>query len=319
MAFEIISPNMMLPVPSAGNTSGPQYALDVNNCLTIIDQHDHSPGHGVSITPAGLYINQELSMVGNDLTQTRSVRFLSNPSPIGGGNDLNCAYVSGVDLYYTDGDGNIIQITQGGGIAGSPGSIANLVSPASASYVALSAKFVFQSDANTPADIDGASYILRNLIANSKALTLSPPNSMAADYSIVLPSLPSVTSFVTMDNSGNMSTALPQTKVIQANANSAYNLSIVRGTTNGVGTSTGEGFVLNRVGVGTYSVVFTTIFADVPAVSVTGWGPGGAVRIATVDSFVNPPTGTSFTYLIYDSTFTLVDSASSFIAIARKA
>jgi hypothetical protein len=200
-----LSSNMSLTIPIVGDTAGPEYATDINNCLTLVDQHDHSPGYGVQITPSGLNINSDLEFNDNDATELRSARFQSQASPLAGTLDLDCLYASGVDLYYNDGDGNQIQITQNGGIAGSPGSISNLTSPASASYVSGSTKFVWQSDINTAADMDCGSLLLRNLTASSNALTLSPPGSLASNYTITLPTLPASEQIVTLDNSGNMS------------------------------------------------------------------------------------------------------------------
>lgn len=205
MSNAINSPNMMLPVPVVGQDPGPQYAVDVNNCLTIVDGHNHAPGSGVQINPNGLNINSDLTMLNNNLTSAKSVRFQSQASPLSGSFDLGCIYESGVDLFYNDGNGNQIRITQSGGIAGTPGSISNLTSPASASYVALTDTFVWQSAANTPANLDAASIILRDLVANSFGLTLSPPASMGADYSLTLPSLPTTQSIMTLDASGIMS------------------------------------------------------------------------------------------------------------------
>lgn len=204
MSTTTTSPNMLLPVPIPGADPSPQYAIDIDSCMTIIDQHTHSPGSGVQITPSGLNINADLPLNGNNLTLARTLRLQTQASTPSGASDLGCLYKNATDLFYIDGSGNNIQITQSGGIAGSPGSIANLTSPASASYVSLSSTFVWQSAANTAANMDAASYLLRNSSANSFALTLSPPNAMAANYSLVLPSLPSVQSIMTLDSSGNI-------------------------------------------------------------------------------------------------------------------
>lgn len=206
MAFETTSPNMNLVLPGVGLTFGPQWATDLNASLTIVDQHNHTSGSGVAIPSTGLNINADLPMGSNNLTGIRTLRMNSQSGVLSVGTDLDCLYVVGADLYYNDGIGNHVRMTQSGAVSGTPGSISNLVSPASAAYVAGSKTFVWQSDANTPANLDAASITLRNIVANSKGLTLNPPNSMAADYSIVLPSLPTPTSFMTIDNSGNIST-----------------------------------------------------------------------------------------------------------------
>lgn len=209
MANTTNTPNMGLAVPVVGVDPGPTWGTDLNSCFTLIDQHDHSPGSGVQITPSGLNINSDLSYQSNNLTFVRSVRFAAQAAALAGASDLGCAYVAGVDLYFNDLNGNHIQITQSGGIAGSPGSIANLTSPATASYVAANQTFVWQSAVNTPANLDAASVILRNLVASSKGLTLSPPAAMGSNYTITLPALPGANgNILQSDTSGNLSAVL---------------------------------------------------------------------------------------------------------------
>ena len=191
---------MGLTVPSTGVTAGPLYANEINNDLAILDAHNHTLGSGVQITPAALNINTALSMQDNSLTFIESLQFQAQTS-VG---SLATLYVIGLDLYYNDGNGNVVRITNNGSIVGPFGTITGLPSgTASASYI--SGTFVFQAANNTAANIDGASYILRNSTANSFGLTLSAPNSLAGDYSLVLPSIPSQTNVMTLDTSGNMS------------------------------------------------------------------------------------------------------------------
>ncbi len=211
MANTTISPNMGLVIPTVAVDPGPDWANNVNASLSILDSHNHSAGQGVQIQPDGLNIDSDLTFLNNNATNLRSVRFAPQVAPLALAADIGCLYESSVDLWYNDGNGNQIRLTQAGSIAGTPGSISGLVPPASASYSSGSATFIFQSNINTPANIDGASFILRNLVANSKGLTLNPPNAMAANYSITLPSLPAANSFVTMDPSGNMGTAAQTT------------------------------------------------------------------------------------------------------------
>jgi hypothetical protein len=199
MAIQL-TPNMNLPVPSVGIEAGPEYATDINNCLELLDSHNHAPGSGVQIDPTGLNINADLPLNENNLTEVRSVRLAPQSAAIAEADDLACLYAVDDDLFFNDGLGNQIRITQSGAVAGTPGSIANLVAPASASYVSASAKFVFQSDVNTAADLDAGSLILRRGIASSAGLTLAPPSSLTVDYTITLPAI-----IVTLDASGNLS------------------------------------------------------------------------------------------------------------------
>lgn len=196
-----LSPNMSLPIPSVGNTSDPQWAFDINSSLTLVDQHDHSPGSGVQITPSGINISSNLAFNNKFATNIAGLVLMAqNSTPA-----INTLYESGVDLYYVDGNGNNVQITQNGGIAGSPGSISNLTSPASASYVSGSQTFVWQSAVSIAANMDFGSAILRNLTPNSTyGITLSPPAALSSNYNIVLPALPASQKIMTLDSSGNL-------------------------------------------------------------------------------------------------------------------
>lgn len=198
------STNMLLPIPSVGSTLGPQWAYDVNTCLNLIDVHNHSPGSGVQITPDGLNINSDLSMISNNLTLTRSVRLDSQSVAFSAATDIRAIYALSGELYYRDASGNNVQITNGGSIAGATGNITNLVSPASVVFNNISSTFTFQSDVTTPANLDAASIVLRNLVASSYGMTVNPPNSMAADTAITLPTLPASKKILTMTSGGSM-------------------------------------------------------------------------------------------------------------------
>lgn len=203
MANIILSPNMSLPVPVVGVDPGPDYATNVNNSLTIIDTHDHSAGKGLSITPSGINLNTDLPFLNNNAISLKSVRFTPQSSALVSPSDIGCLYEIGVDLYYNDGSGNTIRITQGGSIVGTSGSIANLVSPASVTFVSGIETYIFQADTNKPGNIDAGYFIFRNNTVGSFGLSLFPPNAMASDISMTLPALPAQTNLVTLDPSGN--------------------------------------------------------------------------------------------------------------------
>ena len=219
MANTTTSPNMGLVIPTVGVDPGPDWANNINASLGIVDQHNHTTGQGVPINPAGLNINSDLTFGGNNAIALRSVRFNAQASPLSGGSDLGCLYFSGVDAWANDLSGNQIQLTVNGGVAGTPGSIANLVSPASASWVALASSFVWQSASNTPANLDCASVILRNLSSGSYGLTLQPP-TLSVNYALTLPPLPPGKQIMALDSSGNITapyTVDSSTVVISSN------------------------------------------------------------------------------------------------------
>jgi hypothetical protein len=153
-------------------------------------------------------ISSDLSFGGNNAIALRSLRMTEQSSPISGALDLACIYASGVDLYYNDGNGNQIRITQSGGVAGTSGSIANLTSPASATYVSATPAFVWQSAANTAANLDAGSLTIRKLTASSPGITIAAPSGLGSSYTLSLPSaLPASQNLMTVDNSGNVGVA----------------------------------------------------------------------------------------------------------------
>lgn len=50
MANTTTSPNMGMPVPVVGTDPGPDWANNINACLSIIDSHNHSTGQGAPVT-----------------------------------------------------------------------------------------------------------------------------------------------------------------------------------------------------------------------------------------------------------------------------
>jgi microcystin-dependent protein len=196
---------MNLEIPEVGITGGPEYATQINNSLLTIDSHSHLPGSGIPVVTAALNINEDLAINSNNLTSVRSVRFNPETSELNGPTDLTCTYVVGSDLYYNDATGTPVRITQNGAVAGTPGSISNLVPPASAAYVGASSTFVFESNTNVAANLDMRNAILRKSSSLSPGLTLSPPTGMVSDYTVTLPTLPAAQSFLGIDVSGNIS------------------------------------------------------------------------------------------------------------------
>lgn len=202
----LITPNMNMPAPIPAVTIGPEWAYDIASCLSVIDSHDHSPGKGVQITPAGLSINTDLPFNSNNATGLRTVRFSPLVSPLASASpDVGSLYVSGNELYYNDvSGGNQVKITTNGAVNAGAGSITGLPSgTASASFSA--GTFVWQSATSTAANLDARSIVLRNSTPSSNGLTLNPPAAMAANYSLTLPSQPATTKFLQIDSSGNMS------------------------------------------------------------------------------------------------------------------
>lgn len=291
------TPNMNLVVSTVNVDSGLNWENNLNASLAIIDQHNHTTGSGVQITPAGLNINSALPFNGQGAT---AVAYLSLDGQAPFPTIDASIYSNGVDLFFLDGSGNQVRITQSGSVAGSSGTITGLPSgTASASFGA--GTFVFQSATSTSANLDCGEIVLRNNTASSKGVTLSPVGSLGANYSLVLPTLPASTSFVTLDSSGNLSGSVALSSgivssmlgsnlnlpgkavkeggnnVVVSNSNATNSLAIVRGLIQGNGTIiSGEGYTVNHSATGTYVVSYSTSFGDVPSVvctDITGFIP----------------------------------------------
>lgn len=203
----VTSPNMSLTIPTVGNEAGPDYALDINASLVLVDAHDHTAGKGAPITSGSLNINADLSFNNHSALSVKGIQLTAQTTVP----SVGTIYESGNDLYFVDAIGNNIRMTISGAVAGTPGSITNLVAPASATYIAGSSVFVWQSNVNKAADMDFGSAIMRNISPNSTfSMTLAPPAAMASSTTITLPVIPAAESFMTMDNSGQIIVSIPR-------------------------------------------------------------------------------------------------------------
>lgn len=198
-----ISPNMSLPIPTVGQEQGPQYATDVNNSLTIIDQHTHTAGSGVLITPAAININASLPMNSYSLISIGALTLLGVTQPAA--SQSIWVSVAG-DLQYINGGGVNVPITSGTSVIASSSGISS--GTALASFVSSVLVVLADTGGPTPANIQGASLLLGLNSAGTNYLTLSPPASLSSGaYALVLPTVPvSGTRVMTLDSSGNMGT-----------------------------------------------------------------------------------------------------------------
>ncbi len=279
-----ITPNMNLPVPVVGDEQGPQYATDINDCMTVIDQHDHTAGSGVLITPAAININTDLPFNGNSLSGLSVLRFqsqISPPTPMSP--NLDSLFVSGDDLYYNDGAGNQVRITISGAVNSPTTSIPGLVPPASVFYDSGSETVIWQSDVDVAASTDTRDVILRNNTANSKGLTLTPPTAMAADYSITLPALPLATGLVGMASTGVQAVQSYQVagdNVGQAMTSTGAN-AVANSRTRTTGTTVAVGGVALSTSCGAFSTSSSTP-VDVTNLTVTITTSGRPIFIGLI-------------------------------------
>ena len=199
------TPNMGLSLPTVSVTPGPAWANNVNTAFGVVDSHNHTAGNGVPVPSAGININGDLSFNGYNATTFRSLRLQSQPSVLGGANDLSCLYAVGGNLYYNSGAGQNIQLTIGGALnATSIGGIGGdySTSGASVSYSSLNQTFTFWQSSGVSALLDVGPLKI-HAVGNANYVTFGANASMSSGYTLTLPvSLPAVQSFMTLDNTG---------------------------------------------------------------------------------------------------------------------
>lgn len=209
------TPAMGLALPTPNVTQGIGVALpgqswgELQNAnWGIVDTHTHAPGSGSPVPTAGIAINADLTFAGFNATNLRSTRFSGITLGSLGVNDRSCLLASSGDLYFVDGAGNQVRITSGGGVAGTPGAITGLASPAAVNYTVGSKLFTFTSSSPRVAGIAcGPLTIADASVDSGNGVTISAPGALAANYSLTLPTaLPASLSFATLSSTGALST-----------------------------------------------------------------------------------------------------------------
>lgn len=167
------TPNMGLPVPEPGVTPAPTWGQNQQEAMQLLDQHRHVPGEGERVPTAGLNINDPLNMQGYPTYNQDSVQLVQRAvlpdwRPPQSTN-LRSLYSKGVDLYFLDGSGREVKITQNGavnGTGGGGGGVTNaFIVNSLADLMALSGSSLLTNALyqtlgyNTPYDDGSASYV----------------------------------------------------------------------------------------------------------------------------------------------------------------
>ncbi len=201
------TPNMNLALPTVSQTLGPAWATQLIAALGQIDSHNHTTGQGVAVPAAGINVNADLPFSGNNATSLRSARFTDQGAALTTPSDVGCLYLAGGNLFWNSGAGAAVQITSGGALAGTPGSIAGLGSPAAVTYTSGNGTFRFTSNTNTNAAVDVGPVTVRAQAAAANGITIQSPSGLAANYAVtLLGTLPAGQRALTIDNLGNLST-----------------------------------------------------------------------------------------------------------------
>lgn len=100
------------------NTSGPGYASIINTDLQTIITHNHDGvNNGVLINLNAQIVSGDLSLDGYNLSNVRSVQFISQPSQLSGSQDVNSIYVNQNNLGFNNSNGIFVPITSGNTLA----------------------------------------------------------------------------------------------------------------------------------------------------------------------------------------------------------
>ncbi len=206
------SPLMGMPVPVIGPTGdpGPAWATYLNQCLGIIDSHDHTSGNGAQVPTNGININSDLNFNLTNVIGARSYRCATNLSTLTGTGDKGCLYNLSGDLYWNNGSGVAVKLTSGtginiAGVAGFYGDYAQPGVPAAATYSNITKTFSFTQDTGKSAIMAGGTYQLYETGAlGANPVNLKSPTALGASYDVIFPTVaPSTNSLMRFDSSGN--------------------------------------------------------------------------------------------------------------------
>ena len=185
------TPNMGLTKPGVNTEPGPDWATQLNSSLDTLDVHDHSSGKGIKITPTGLNINSDLDIQDNDLLNVNHIR-LSNTT----GSGIDGVYQNGGNLYWRNNAGVDVQITAGNTInVGSLGTIGGDYStdpnnPLITFTTATGNYDFFKDTIGSPiaGGINCGDLTIFEEAAGTNGISIISPSSLAAAYTITLPS-----------------------------------------------------------------------------------------------------------------------------------
>lgn len=172
---------MLLDLPVPEETAGPEWSYKLTTALERVAEHDHTSNNGVRIPASAININSALDYNQQNATNIKLITLGSNVSTYGAGT-IRGVYDYAGDLYYNNGSGASVKITNGsavniGNIATSIATIVNVAS--------------------------------NQVINPSDGYTIYDVNTSGGAYTITLSSAAAVSSgryYIIRDSSGNAST-----------------------------------------------------------------------------------------------------------------
>lgn len=104
---------MLLDLPIVLSTQDPTWATMLNAAIERIDSHRHTTGEGHKIPSDGLDLTTDLTFQNNNATNLRSIRLTSQTATLGESSDNNCVYSVNGNLYFNNGSGVAVKLTNG--------------------------------------------------------------------------------------------------------------------------------------------------------------------------------------------------------------
>lgn len=209
------TPNMNLTLPVVSTTPGPQWADQINQDLTTIDQHNHTYGNGASIPAAALDINADLSFNSYNALNLLSTQYADWAGVTPGFS--SGIFVSNGNLHYKNGSGVDVPITNGPSVAAATGNITNLTVPGAVVFDLGASDFSFYADSvnATYANVHAATVkVHQEGTPSGLSVDLTAPNVMGASYTMTLPATaPLAASLLGWANYGTMQSILPDSSV----------------------------------------------------------------------------------------------------------
>lgn len=214
-------------IPVVSSTPGPDWATKINTIITAIQTTLDA-----KVTPSGFNIDADLDF--NDSYGAKDAKYLglvSQSAALSGASNAHKLHAVGDELYYTDGDGTAVKLTNNGAInaasvAGISGDYGGGGVDADVSYSNSTKVYTFTQASAHAAKVNvGPLQIREDTASVTSFVEVKSPASLAASYSFFLPTaLPSAAAEVmTLNSSGQVATtATPAVTSITADNASTF-------------------------------------------------------------------------------------------------
>jgi len=160
---------MNLTLPTVSVTLGPTWATQLNTALETIQSHDHTSGKGARIVPSAMNINANLTFNGWAATNLDYAALVDQSASLV---PPLLVYAQAGDLYWNNGSGVPVQITDGGSVITTPANTLVL------EYTAVAVDTIIGA---------GDSYVVYDVTTTSdREITLPLASSVAAGRMYVI-------------------------------------------------------------------------------------------------------------------------------------